>query len=907
MEDSTAEIEKMLAERVKLDAALQSQFSKKVTVMFTDIKGSTSFYESMGNIDGRLMVYRHNEIVVPVIKAGAGVLLKTIGDATMSLFDDPVSAVKAAVQIQLKLKSYNSDKSGKDQIHVRIGLNYGSGIVEDEDVYGDVVNVASRVEALADAGDIFLAGELYREVKNSDEFIFRFVDRATVKGKKEPVEVYRLLWQEEDLFMGKTRHADDTANHYAKEGVFVVDASLSGNILKISGFERTEGEERAVRNYSEIKYNESRIRDYTRGIIDQLNRANRRGKIGNEILVKLKEYGRLIYDELIPAEIKDRLQKTEQRNLLIGMDDSLVHIPWELLYDGKDFLCQRFSMGRSVSTKQPVSVVARAVSRPLKMLILADLQGNLKAAYEEGLGINKEMEKLEEWINVSLKTTDIRADSVKAKIRNFDIVHYAGHAEHNAKEPAESGWMLKGDKLSAEDIIAMTGVLPMPSLVFSNACQTGQTEEWKIVEDCEDEIFGLANAFLLSGVQHYIGTFWEIPDEAGSHFAVSFYRRLSEGSSIGEALRLARQALVEKYGEDTIVWAGYMLYGDPTTKYICQSLEESKTQTDTDRARKKIAASELRHPEEVIDFTRKNKFSTTSALIGVGLLVLVLAALFLLSGNRAGKVSSALPQRNMSVKEDEGSSKRIDELVTALSARYREGKFEQAARNDDGWSSRPVSLVVMDIKSVADNGNGAGDKMVAFLSQFLGASNRVSVVEREIIVKLLEELKLSSSELAEPATSLKIGKLLSANIIVTGSIIPDGPDRKGQVVMLRCIDTETTEIRKVLSSDVISGDGDRDSANKLASQIIEWVKNDFPVRGKITAVSGKQCRINIGQSQGLKNGDRLDVVAETGKGSGIYTPLGQIEIRDPGKDSSVALLQGKVEGIKAGMKVRGMQ
>src|SRR5208282_377797 len=124
-------------------------------------------------------------------------------------------------------------------------------------------------------------------------------------------------------------------------------------------------------------------------------------------------------DAIIPAEIKDRLQKTEHRNLMIGMDDSLVHIPWELLYDGMDFLCQRFSMGRSVSTKQPVSVVTRAVSRPLKMLILADPQGNLKAAYEEGLAINNEMEKLEEWINVSLKTTDIRADSVKTKIRNF--------------------------------------------------------------------------------------------------------------------------------------------------------------------------------------------------------------------------------------------------------------------------------------------------------------------------------------------------------------------------------------------------------------------------------------------------------------------------------------------------------
>ncbi|MBF0559733.1 MAG: CHAT domain-containing protein [Nitrospirae bacterium] len=904
MEDETTDIEKILAERVKLDAVLQTQFSKKVTVMFTDIKGSTSFYESMGNIDGRLMVYRHNEIVVPIIKDGNGVLLKTIGDATMSLFDDPFSAVKAAMQIQLNLKSYNSGKSQKDQIHVRIGLNYGSGIVEHADVYGDVVNVASRVEAMANAGDIFLTGELYREVKNSDEFIFRFVDRAAVKGKKELVEVYRLLWHEEDLFMGKTRHADETQHQYVKEGLFVIEASLTGNILKMSGFERTEGEERAVKNYREIKFNESRIRDYTGGIIDLLNRANRRGKIGNEMLVKLKEYGRLLYDGLIPSEIKDRLSKTDQKNLMISIDDSLVHIPWELVYDGKDFLCQRFSMGRSVSTKQPVSAVARAVSRPLKMIILADPQGDLKAAYDEGVGIKTEIEKLDEWINVSLKTTDIKADSVRAKIRSFDIIHYAGHAVHNDKAPGESGWMFKDDKMSAEDIIAMTGVMPMPSLVFSNACQTGRTEEWKIGEDYEYKIFGLANAFLLSGVQHYIGTFWEIPDEAGYHFAIYFYKKLCEGVSIGEALRLARQSLIKKYGEDTIVWAGYMLYGDPTTKYIYPYFEGKKTDTEMDIARKALSASGFRHQEEVIPFPNKSKLSSTSVLLGVAMLLLVAISLFLINTHRSDKTASVSPEKIMTAKEAEENSKRIDELVAALSAKYREGKFEQARVKEDEWSSKPVTLVAMDIKSGGNDGNKDGEKMAALLSQILGASNRVSVVEREILAKLLEELKLSSSSLADPATALKIGKVLSANIIITGSIIPEN---KGQVVMLRCIDTETTAIRKVISIDITSGTVNRDSANKLATQIIEWVKSDFPVRGKIVSVSGGQCRINIGQTQGLKKGDLLEVVVETGKGSGIYTAVGQIEISQPGKDSSVALLQGKVGGIKEGMKVRGLQ
>ena len=84
------------------------------------------------------------------------------------------------------------------------------------------------------------------------------------------------------------------------------------------------------------------------------------------------------------------------------------------------------------------------------------------------------------------------------------------------------------------------------------ACQTGQTEEWRLQEDYEERIFGLANAFLLSGVQHYIGTFWEIPDEAGSYFAICFYKSIAEGVSVGEAVRIARRELINKYGEDHV-------------------------------------------------------------------------------------------------------------------------------------------------------------------------------------------------------------------------------------------------------------------------------------------------------------------------------------------------------------------
>jgi hypothetical protein len=86
-----------------------------------------------------------------------------------------------------------------------------------------------------------------------------------------------------------------------KEGIYILEAARYGQRLKISGFERTEGEERPVKNYKEVTFNEDRIRNYSGGIRDLLNRANKRGQIGNDLLVKLKDLGRLLFDELDSA------------------------------------------------------------------------------------------------------------------------------------------------------------------------------------------------------------------------------------------------------------------------------------------------------------------------------------------------------------------------------------------------------------------------------------------------------------------------------------------------------------------------------------------------------------------------------------------------------------------------------
>ena len=154
-----------------------------------------------------------------------------------------------------------------------------------------------------------------------------------------------------------------------------------------------------------------------------------------------------------------------------------------------------------------------------------------------------------------------------AALAQYDVLHYAGHADYDLQEPAQSGWRLADGKVTAQDILQQGKTAPVPALVFCNACQSGQTDAWTESQSGEQGVYGLANAFLLAGTQHYIGSVWEVPDQPSAAFATAFYQALAQGFRVGEAVRHARLTLAERDGDESAVWASYVLYGDPTTRY----------------------------------------------------------------------------------------------------------------------------------------------------------------------------------------------------------------------------------------------------------------------------------------------------------------------------------------------------
>jgi len=172
--------------------------------MFTDIAGSTSFFEQQGDIKGRSMLQEYNDILFPLIQNHNGAIIKTMGDGIMASFLSPQDGVRSAIEIQFALSERNKTKKRDDYIIVRIGLNYGKGIVQDDDVFGDVVNVAAKVESIAKEGQILVSKTIYDQVQQTEDIIFQSFDTIPLKGKAEPLEIYRVVWDTEEMIGNKT-------------------------------------------------------------------------------------------------------------------------------------------------------------------------------------------------------------------------------------------------------------------------------------------------------------------------------------------------------------------------------------------------------------------------------------------------------------------------------------------------------------------------------------------------------------------------------------------------------------------------------------------------------------------------------------------------------------------------------
>ncbi len=175
---------------------------RDVTVLFTDLKGSTALYERIGDLKAFSLVHQHFERLSAAVQANSGAIVKTIGDAVMAAFQRPIDAVRAALEMQTQIDAFNHEHGAHD-IVLKIGIHRGPSIAvtmnDNLDYFGQTVNVAARVQGLADANEIWVTDDVYRAEGISGLLARVESQDASLRGIQKQVRVHKAVRSDSTL------------------------------------------------------------------------------------------------------------------------------------------------------------------------------------------------------------------------------------------------------------------------------------------------------------------------------------------------------------------------------------------------------------------------------------------------------------------------------------------------------------------------------------------------------------------------------------------------------------------------------------------------------------------------------------------------------------------------------------
>lgn len=169
--------------------------SPPLTILFADVSGSTKLFEVRGNVQARAIIAAVLNALHEVAQRHGGTLVKTIGDEIMCTFPGAVQGLLASTDMQRRIKS--DPAFVEDNIGIRIGLHHGEALVEENDVFGDAVNVAARMAALAKRDQIVATATTAMNITSAAGVRVRSVGTARVAGKLLPIEIVDVMWQED--------------------------------------------------------------------------------------------------------------------------------------------------------------------------------------------------------------------------------------------------------------------------------------------------------------------------------------------------------------------------------------------------------------------------------------------------------------------------------------------------------------------------------------------------------------------------------------------------------------------------------------------------------------------------------------------------------------------------------------
>jgi len=209
-------------------------------ILAADVVGYSRLMEADEEATARtLSTYR--EIIVGLVASHHGRVFGSAGDSVIAEFARPVEAVRCAVDIQRKLEAQNVDLPKDRRMRLRIGINLGDVMVEGDNLLGDAVNIAARLEALAEPGGISLARSVFDQVKKQLDLGYEYLGEHEVKNIAEPVPVYRVLTGPEAAgkIIGETKRVTQSWKRVTLAAAAIVLIGVAGAVTWLRPWEPT--------------------------------------------------------------------------------------------------------------------------------------------------------------------------------------------------------------------------------------------------------------------------------------------------------------------------------------------------------------------------------------------------------------------------------------------------------------------------------------------------------------------------------------------------------------------------------------------------------------------------------------------------------------------------------------------
>lgn len=178
--------------------------SRPLTILFADVSGSTRLFESRGDVEARRLIASVLDALSVICRQYGGHVVKTIGDEVMCTLPGPLDGLLAACDMQRKMS--RDVNFVRDNLAVRIGLHHGNALEENDDVFGDAVNVAARMASLAKREQIVTTASTVAAASGRLPET-RSLGRARVSGKLLPIEIVDVVWQEDTSGMTMVQSA----------------------------------------------------------------------------------------------------------------------------------------------------------------------------------------------------------------------------------------------------------------------------------------------------------------------------------------------------------------------------------------------------------------------------------------------------------------------------------------------------------------------------------------------------------------------------------------------------------------------------------------------------------------------------------------------------------------------------